>query len=525
MKRSITTLSFVLCVLCIAKQSECYKILAIIATPSYSHQIPFRQLWLELHNRGHEILLVTTNPIPNINSPNFTQINLSQSYKVWRALNFVEMRFNGESWLQIMEKYGISTCLACMENLFNNKEFKNVYAPDSDAKFDILLTEYHCGPASAGLAHRFDVPIIALSSTELTAVNEYIVGGLVLPSHESTWELENHTGSNSPFFKRLWNFVTFWRFLHSFYTEMFSANQQLAEKYLGPLPPLIDIMKNTSMLFVNQAAATTPARPQLSNVISFTSFHIQDKLPPLPKDLQKFVDGAENGFIYFSLGSNAMSSALPMEIQRVFCDVFATLPYRVVWKYDKDLPGKPDNVYTAEWLPQQSILARPNVKLFIYQGGRQSSDEAIHYGVPLLGFAILGDQDYQVGRMEVLGVGKRLDIRTVTKEALKSSIIELITNKEYKERIINIRNIVQDTPYDSVKNLAWWTEYVIRTKGAPHLRSTITSQPWCQRYDLDIVAFLTIVAFLIASSTLYLIVKLRIYFHKQICPSQKLKAN
>ncbi|KAK1128580.1 hypothetical protein K0M31_003038 [Melipona bicolor] len=276
-----------------------------------------------------------------------------------------------------------------------------------------------------------------ISSTELTAVNEYIVGGLVLPSHESTWEMENHTGSNLPFLKRLWNFVTFWRFLHSFYTDMFAANQQLAEKYLGPLPPLIDIVKNTSMIFVNQAAITTPARPQLRNVISFTSFHIHDKLLPLPKDLQEFVDGAENGFIYFSLGSNAMSSALPMETQLVFCDVFATLPYRVVWKYEKDLPGKPDNVYTAEWLPQQSILARPNVKLFIYQGGRQSSDEAIHYGVPVLGFAILGDQDYQVGRMEVLGVGKRIDIRTVTKEELKSSIIELITNKDERSRLVD----------------------------------------------------------------------------------------
>ena len=143
-----------------------------------------------------------------------------------------------------------------------------------------------------------------------------------------------------------------------------------------------------------------------------------------------------------------------MEIQRVFRDVFATLPYRVVWKYENDLPGKPDNVYTAKWLPQQSILgivllmivilpfddkssnepyyftAHPNVKLYIYQGGVQSSEEAIHFGVPVLGFAIFADQDYQVGRMEALGIGKRLEIKTVTKDELKSSITELVTNKE-----------------------------------------------------------------------------------------------
>ena len=174
----------------------------------------------------------------------------------------------------------------------------------------------------------------------------------------------------------------------------------------------------------------------------------------MSQDLQEFIDGAQNGFIYFSLGSNARSSALPTEIQRVFCDVFATLPYKVVWKYEKDLPEKPDNVYTGEWLPQQSILgiifliivilpfddkssnewyyftAHPNVKMFIYQGGLQSSEEAIHFGVPVLGFAIFADQDYQVARMEALGIGKRLEIKTVTRDELKSSITELATNKE-----------------------------------------------------------------------------------------------
>lgn len=156
----ISKLFLVLCILCVAEQTECYKILAIIVTPSYSHQIPFQRLWLELHNRGHEILLVTTNPIPNINSPNFTQIDFSQSYKILESLNFVEMRFSGSTWLQIMEKYGLPFCLTIAENLFNNKEFKKVYAPDSDAKFDILLTEYHCSFSIVGLAHRFDVPII-----------------------------------------------------------------------------------------------------------------------------------------------------------------------------------------------------------------------------------------------------------------------------------------------------------------------------------------------------------------------------
>ena len=76
----------------------------------------------------------------------------------------------------------------------------------------------------------------------------------------------------------------------------------------------------------------------------------------MSQDLQAFLDGATNGFIYFSLGSNARSASLPLEIRRMFCDVFVKLRYRVVWKFEDDFPGKPDNVYIEKWLPQQTIL-------------------------------------------------------------------------------------------------------------------------------------------------------------------------
>lgn len=47
---------------------------------------------------------------------------------------------------------------------------------------------------------------------------------------------------------------------------------------------------------------------------------------------------------------------MPKEIKRIFCNVFAKLPYKVIWKYEEDLSEKPKNVYIGKWLPQQSIL-------------------------------------------------------------------------------------------------------------------------------------------------------------------------
>jgi len=67
--------------------------------------------------------------------------------------------------------------------------------------------------------------------------------------------------------------------------------------------------------------------------------------------------------------------------------------------------------------------------MFIYQGGIQSTEEAVHYAVPLLGLPIIADQYTQVIRMVTLGVAKYLKLINVTKENLNTSIIEIISDK------------------------------------------------------------------------------------------------
>ncbi|XP_076643749.1 UDP-glucosyltransferase 2-like [Halictus rubicundus] len=519
------TLPVVLCViglLCIVRQAEPARILAIIPTPSYSHQIPYRRLWLELHKRGHEIVLVTPNPIPNMNSTTFRQIDTSGGYKTIRAFDFVKLRFDKEDFMSFMEENLVDMTHSIAENLLNHTDMKALCAPNSNEKFDLVMVEMLASPTQYAFAHRFNAPLIGLSSLGMFFLNEHALGGVVLPSHEYTWEMEANVGTNQPFWKRLQNFLKISRAMYHMYSDLYPRHQKLVEKYFGPgVPSLLDIQKNTSLVFVNQADAIVPARPKLANMITFTSFHVEKNQPPLPGDLKRFVDSATEGFIYFSLGSNAMSSDLPKETLQVFLDVFAKLPYKIVWKFEKDMPNKPHNIFVGKWLPQQSILAHPNIKMFIYQGGLQSSEEAVQFTVPLLGFPILADQDYQVLRMEALGVGKYMDITTVTREELDAAIREITTNKQYKQRMVELNKLVNDNPYDMVKHLAWWTEYVIRHKGAPHLRSNLAHQPWYQRCDMDIVIFLTIVAVLIISNITSIIAKLtvRSYNHYQRIPT------
>ena len=46
------------------------------------------------------------------------------------------------------------------------------------------------------------------------------------------------------------------------------------------------------------------------------------------------------------------------------------------------MKDKPSNVKLSKWLPQEAILAHPNLKLFVTHGGQSSSQEALCHKKP-----------------------------------------------------------------------------------------------------------------------------------------------
>lgn len=59
------------------------------------------------------------------------------------------------------------------------------------------------------------------------------------------------------------------------------------------------------------------------------------------------------------MGSNAQSKDFPEKTKETLLQTFDDLPYTFLWKYEEDeIPGRPDNVKIAKWLPQQDILSK-----------------------------------------------------------------------------------------------------------------------------------------------------------------------
>lgn len=74
------------------------------------------------------------------------------------------------------------------------------------------------------------------------------------------------------------------------------------------------------------------------------------------------------------------------------------------------------------------FLGHPNIKLFITQGGLQSSEEAIYNHIPMIGMPFVGDQQLNVRNMVAKGFALSLDFNTIDKATCKETILEIMNN-------------------------------------------------------------------------------------------------
>jgi len=133
--------------------------------------------------------------------------------------------------------------------------------------------------------------------------------------------------------------------------------------------------RNTALVLLNNHVSLSNPRPYSPNMIEVGGMHVNRKAPkPLPKNIREFIEGADHGVIYFSLGSNLNSKDLPKKKRKAIVETLRNLKYRVLWKYEEEtFEDKPENVFVSKWFPQDDILAHDKVIAFITHGGLLST--------------------------------------------------------------------------------------------------------------------------------------------------------
>ncbi|GBP42185.1 UDP-glucuronosyltransferase 2B15 [Eumeta japonica] len=134
------------------------------------------------------------------------------------------------------------------------------------------------------------------------------------------------------------------------------------------------------------------------------------------------------------------------------------------------------------------LTAHPNCILFVTHGGLLSTTESVHFGVPIIGIPVAGDQHNNVKKAVHKGFALEVELSYDTPKDLKSAIEEVLRNPSYRERVKYLSLVYHDRPVPPAKEMVHWVEHTVKTRGAPHLRSRALTTPWYQKMYLDLVA-------------------------------------
>ncbi|XP_017276251.2 UDP-glucuronosyltransferase [Kryptolebias marmoratus] len=468
-----------------------------------SHWLSMKILVKELIRRGHEVTVLVPESSLLIQGSDsyktevykvpFTQAELDSTFNSFREGIFEKQTGIFDLFANINRFVNYTSLqVAACEALLDNEPLMSQLKGEG---FDILLTDpfFPCGSVLAKILSIPAVYFLRGLPCELhTKANQCPSP----PSYVPVFFSENTDRMNFP--QRVKN--TMMTVLESYLCKV------MYQSFDGLTSRLFDmtyeeLISHGAIWLLRYDFVFEWPKPLMPNMVLIGGINCAKKAP-LPADLKEFVDGSgDDGFIVFTLGSFVAS--MPEEMAKQFLDAFRQIPQRVIWRYTGVLPKDvPKNVRVMKWLPQNDLLAHPKAKVFMTHGGTHGIYEGICNGVPMLMFPLFGDQKDNVHRMVARGVAEKVNVYEITSETLVAALNGIIHNKSYKERMVQLSQIHLDRPVEPLDLAVFWTEFVMRHKGAPHLRVAAHDLNWFQYHSLDVIGFLLTILIVVLWVTL-----------------------
>lgn len=124
------------------------------------------------------------------------------------------------------------------------------------------------------------------------------------------------------------------------------------------MPHLRELVKETSLLFVNSHFSFGGSRPYAPTIIELGGIHIKEA-KPLDEEIKGILDSAKDGVIYVSWGSMIRAETLPEDKRNSLLKSFGSFRQTVLWKWENDtLTNQPKNVHIRKWMQQREILCK-----------------------------------------------------------------------------------------------------------------------------------------------------------------------
>ncbi|XP_050359273.1 UDP-glucosyltransferase 2-like [Nymphalis io] len=468
-----------------------YNILCIHSVPSKSHYLLMKGIVDPLLKAGHQITFISTFP-ESKTVKNLKYIDVSH----------IKIPPQTDDW-QDKSKQSITVIKELARNIsrdvIGTPAVRDALIKE---KFDAVVTEWFFSDTYSGYAAVQQVPWILLSGIMMHTHMEGLVDTVRTIPTIPSFMVDSTIPMN--FWSRIQN--TFWYFLtltgslmdyslqNSDYQAYFST---IANARGVTLPPYHEAIHDISILFVNSHPSFSPAQSFPPNVVEIGGYHIPEEIPPLPKDLQDILDSSKQGVVFFSMGSILKSTALTEKTRQDLIKVFAELPYTVLWKFEEQLEGLPKNVHVRSWMPQTSILAHKNVKVFITHGGLLSTFESLRFGIPIIAIPVFGDQPSNAMKCVRGGHALMVEFSPDMGGPLKDALKEMLRNDRYYKRAKYLSKMFNDRPATTTHLIQHYVRLAIESNGAHHLRSKDLLYSWYQLWMLDQVALILVIMYII----------------------------
>uniref|UniRef100_A0A336LHP8 CSON001305 protein n=1 Tax=Culicoides sonorensis TaxID=179676 RepID=A0A336LHP8_CULSO len=487
--------------------SESAKILCFYPTPSKSGVLISQPLMVELANRGHEVTVVSSFPLP-YTVKNYRDIEIPLGPEIRELTKLITTKERGHKILTWFPKV-MRMCHLITNYTLNHDNFKFLL----DEEFDLVVFGYIFNNFQLGLANHFKCPSVMLSSIGFIHFLSELVGH---PSNPEAIKsiLVGRDETPMAFWERLLNMMVFGvENLLNYYVE-YSSQKYFEWVFLDilynfPGKSYTEAKETVAFVMANQYSSEGWIRPLLPNVIEIGGLQIKNNPSPLPMDIKEWIEGSKDGVILVSFGTNFMSADLQEEKLNILVSSFRKIKQRIIWKYENEtVENLPENVLIKKWLPQDDILAHSNTKAFISHCGLSSYNEALFHGVPVVAVPMVSDQPWNSERARKSGWAIVIPFLEITEIKLVEAVQEIIKNETYTKAVQKLSLLYRDRPITAMENAVYWIEYVIRHKGAHHLRYSGQKLNFIQEKSWDVLVILLIVCYLIFKFLKFCVFKL-----------------
>jgi UDP:flavonoid glycosyltransferase YjiC (YdhE family) len=143
--------------------------------------------------------------------------------------------------------------------------------------------------------------------------------------------------------------------------------------------------------------------------------------------------------VFVNLGTLARPGA---DIVDRIAHALVSSEFRALWVLREVAPTSlPPSVRIEPWVSSQvSVLAHPNVHVFVSHCGVNSVHESLFAGTPIVGVPMLADQRDMAMRVQDAGTGVALDKRTLTAAALQQAIVTVLKEPRFARNIVPIQS-------------------------------------------------------------------------------------